>query len=103
MRECEALLSDRVQASHSGDGRPPCLSVERVDVGDDVILQLHGEFDLSGVEVFNTAVPTAPRKSVVLDLRHVSFLDSSGLREMIKLHRRAAAEGWSLLLVNPSR
>jgi anti-anti-sigma factor len=95
-------LSER--ASHAWDGGGPCLSVERTDLGDEVILSLHGEFDLSGVGAFNSAVPPpAPGRSVILDLRHLSFMDSSGLQAMLNLERRAAAEGWRLLLANPSR
>ena len=98
----EAVLSDRERASHAGDGQLPCFSVERIGLGDRVILSLRGEFDLSGVEAFNSAVPpAAPGSSVILDLRHLSFLDSSGLAAMTDLHRRAGGEGWSLLLASP--
>jgi stage II sporulation protein AA (anti-sigma F factor antagonist) len=94
----------RERASHPSDGRLPCFSVERIDLGDEVILSLRGEFDLSGVGAFNSAVPAAaPEKSVILDLRRLSFLDSSGLQAIINLHRRAGTEGWSLLLKGPQR
>ena len=50
--------------------------------GDRVILSLRGEFDLAVFEAFNSAVSqAAPGSSVILDLRHLSFLDSSGLRQ----------------------
>jgi anti-anti-sigma factor len=91
----------RERASHTSDGQLPCFSVERTDLGDDVMLSLRGEFDLSGVGAFNSAVPAAaPGRSVILDLRHLSFMDSSGLHAVINLHRRAVAEGWCLLLAN---
>ena len=92
----------RERASHVSDRQLPCFSVERMELDDRVILSLRGEFDLSGVEAFNSAVPpAAPRKSLILDLRPLSFLDSSGLAAMIDLQRRADGEGWSLLLASP--
>jgi anti-anti-sigma factor len=37
----------------------------------------------------------------VLDLRELSFMDSSGLASLIGLCRRGAGEGWSLVLAAP--
>jgi len=94
----------REQANQASDGQLPCFSVERVDCGDEVILALHGEFDLAGVSAFDSVVSQIARgSSVILDLRDVSFMDSSGLRQMITLQRRATTEGWSLFLANPQQ
>ncbi len=38
---------------------------------------------------------------LTLDLRPLSFLDSSGLRHFIVLAERAEQEGWKLALVRP--
>ena len=87
----------RERASHTNAGQSPCLSMERMDLGDEVIVVLRGEFDLSGVGMFDAALTQiAPGRSVILDLRYLSFLDSSGLEAMILLDRRARAEGWFL-------
>ena len=94
----------REQANEASDGQLPCFSLERVDCGDEVILVLHGEFDLAGVSAFDSvASQIGPVSTVILDLRDVSFMDSSGLQEMIALQRRATTEGWSLLLANPQQ
>jgi anti-sigma B factor antagonist len=38
---------------------------------------------------------------VVVDLRRVSFLDSSGLRELIDLHRQTDLHGTPLAIIRP--
>jgi stage II sporulation protein AA (anti-sigma F factor antagonist) len=94
----------REQSNRARDGQLPGFSAERVDCGDEVILALHGEFDLGGVAGFERVVSqVAPGSSVILDLRDISFMDSSGLQQLITLQRRATAEGWSLRLANPQQ
>jgi anti-anti-sigma factor len=39
---------------------------------------------------------------VVLDLREVTFLDSTGLRLLIELDREARVDGWELALIDGS-
>jgi anti-anti-sigma factor len=41
-------------------------------------------------------------RRVTIDLRPLSFMDSSGLQEFIALSDRATADGWTLELVRPS-
>ena len=66
------------------------------------MLVLHGEFDLTGVSQFDDAAAgVAPTGSLMLDLRDLSFMDSSGLGALMGLYRRAVAEGWTLLLAAP--
>lgn len=63
---------------------------------------LHGEFDLNGVEQFDhAAAGVTPTESLVLDLRDLSFMDSSGLGALMGLYRRGVAEGWSLVVAAP--
>ena len=38
---------------------------------------------------------------LILDLRELSFMDSSGLRLLIELHDRSRTEGWDLRLIAP--
>jgi anti-anti-sigma factor len=89
---------------HPGRLRQPRLSVEPLEVERETVLVLRGEFDLTGVDVFKDAVARVrPRHALVLDLRELSFLDSSGLGAMVELYRRAQAEGWSLVLAAPQQ
>lgn len=89
---------------YNGDHRKSGLSVtvDPLPGDDDPVLALHGEFDLTGVEAFECAAACAdPVVSLVLDLSDLSFMDSSGIGALVGLHRRAQAEGWSLVLAAP--
>jgi anti-anti-sigma factor len=64
----------------------------RVDVEDDgtlLVLRLHGELDLMSVPtVEETVARHGARQAVVVDLRELEFMDSSGLRMIIELRNR---------------
>ena len=78
------------------------LSIEPLELERETVLVLRGEFDLTGVRVFEDVVAgVRPRHSLVLDLRELSFLDSSGLGAFVVLYQRALSEGWSLVLSAP--
>jgi anti-sigma B factor antagonist len=68
-------------------------------------LTLAGELDIATVPRLQEAVEALlahePRELVV-DLRTLGFLDSSGLRQFIVLADRAGEEGWTLVLVRPT-
>ncbi len=82
------------------------LQVESRREGERVRLTLVGELDIATVPRLESAVEaalaTGPRQLVV-DLRSLGFLDSSGLREFIVLADRAREEGFELLLVRPAK
>ena len=82
------------------------LQVESVQDGDRAVLTLIGELDIATVPRLQNAIDAAlgvkPRQLVV-DLRRLGFLDSSGLRQVIVLADRAAEEGWELILVRPEK
>jgi anti-sigma B factor antagonist len=68
-------------------------------------LTLRGELDIATVPRLEEAVAAVLARSpslVTIDLRSLSFLDSSGLREFIVLADRAEEEGWRLSLVRPA-
>ncbi len=74
--------------------------------GDTVTLAVAGELDLE------TAPKLADRvagkladqlATLTLDLSELTFMDSSGLRTLIELDRRAAEAPWSLTLRAPKR
>jgi anti-anti-sigma factor len=94
----QAASSINSNGGHGGEG----FSVEPVQRERDSVLVLAGEFDLTGVAEFDDAAASiVPIGSLVLDLRDLSFLDSSGLRAFMGLHRRGLEEGWSLVLAAP--
>ena len=67
---------------------------------------LSGEIDLSTVgelqDRLEPALQSDPRL-LVLDLRQVTFLDSSGLRLILRLHKRQEEQGGRLVLVRGGR
>ena len=67
---------------------------------------LSGEIDLSTIEDVESGVRTAidgHEGIVALDLREVSFLDSSGLRLLLRLHKELGDEGRRLVVVQGPR
>lgn len=77
----------------------------RVDVrseGKAVVVEISGELDLaSGPELERKLeeVAQAPIELLVIDLREVEFMDSTGLSIIVKAHQRFAQAGRQLALV----
>jgi anti-sigma B factor antagonist len=68
---------------------PFACSVERYD--ETVTLELHGELDLASTERFELAAAElvdSRRGRVVIDLRGLTFIDSSGIRGMLRVQAR---------------
>ena len=63
-------------------------------------LELRGELDLMHADVLDQAVSDVrPGDTLILDLRPLVFMDSTGIRHLMTLHTRAHAEGWTLQLI----
>ena len=80
------------------------LEIERRDEGERAVLTLRGELDIATVPRLTEAVDAALAQRpgmLIVDLRPMKFLDSSGLRQIIVLSDRARQEGWQLVLVRP--
>ena len=81
------------------------LQVESRREGERVRLTLVGELDIATVPRLEDAIETAlagGARQLVVDLRSLGFLDSSGLRQFIVLADRAQEEGFELALVRPA-
>ena len=70
-----------------------------------ITLALSGELDLSTLDQLETAVDGGldGAATVVLDLRELTFLDSSGLRAMLALQAGQREKGGRLVLVRGPR
>jgi anti-sigma B factor antagonist len=71
---------------------------------DDRSLSIAGELDMATIVQLSERVDgqlEAHPDQLTLDLRELSFMDSSGLRLLIELHDRSRAEGWDLRLIAP--
>lgn len=80
------------------------LQIERGTEGARALMTLRGELDIATVPRLEEAVEATLEErpeQLVIDLRPLAFLDSSGLRELIVLADRAEREEWELLLVRP--
>jgi anti-sigma B factor antagonist len=70
---------------------------------DFTIVQPHGELDIGTVETWHAALDgIEPVGRLVLDLRGLSFIDSTGLHLLVELHQRAQRDGFQLTLIAPA-
>jgi anti-anti-sigma factor len=69
----------------------------------DALIALTGELDISGAPALDEEIDRLAGEEdvrrVVLDLRELEFMDSSGLRTVALAERRLAAAGRSLALI----
>jgi anti-sigma B factor antagonist len=77
------------------------LKVTRRRDGDAVIVTPEGEIDLATTAMVRAELAAArgEARRVVLDLRGVGFMDSSGLRLLVEAQHAAEQDGSSLTLV----
>jgi anti-anti-sigma factor len=69
---------------------------------DGVRIALAGELDVSGATTFYEALSRAEQSGaalIVLDLRELRFMDSTGLRLIVAAHRRAIEDARRLVIV----
>jgi len=70
--------------------------------GDRVRVSLHGELDIAAARRLDEELEQIEREStahIVLDLRELTFLDSTGLRSLIGADARAREQGRRVTLV----
>src|SRR5688572_14514578 len=83
--------------------RPQPFGVEVQRRNDVAIVRPRGELDLATVETLRAALDAIESAGrLVLDLRGLSFIDSTGLRLLVALHERAQRDGFQLALVAPA-
>ena len=78
------------------------LSLETREEGDAVRIAVAGELDLSSALTFDEEVRRAEERlprTLVLDLRRLRFLDSTGLRLIMSAQARARTRGRRLAIV----
>ena len=90
----------RVAAISRSSGQPFDIRVTTDHA--DAVVALTGELDVVSADVLERevrALRLAGFHRVVVDLRHVEFLDSTALQVLLRLHDRAQREGHELILV----
>jgi len=81
---------------------PAGLEIERIDDTRCARLVLRGELDLYSAPALDDAVVTLEGEKwpvLFLDLRELEFIDSAGLRLVMRTHARARQDGRRLVLV----
>jgi anti-anti-sigma factor len=89
----------------SGDPPSPLAIDTELQGQDSARLTAVGELDIATVPQLESVVGSLlarGARDIAIDLSQVSFIDSSALRMFIVLHGRAAREGWSVSIVDPS-
>ena len=77
------------------------VTIRRNEKGDEAVVSVAGEIDLTTADQFDDVVRAELRHSaVLLDLREVTFMDSSGLRALDTLIRHSQ-EGGGELRIDP--
>jgi anti-sigma B factor antagonist len=79
------------------------MEVERIEEGGRLRLALRGELDLYAAPQFDDALVEAEGESwplLVLDLSGLEFMDSAGLRLIVRTHARAEQAGRRMVVVN---
>jgi anti-sigma B factor antagonist len=78
------------------------LSLETREEQDTVRIAVAGELDLSSALTFDDEVRRAEERkptTLILDLRRLRFMDSTGLRLIMSANSRAIKRGWQLSIV----
>lgn len=91
-------------AGRHGDDEDPPFGVRQHEAGGATVLALEGDLDLTSAAEAGEALERVQSggATVVLDLRGLRFIDSSGLRVVLEAQRRAKSAGnGSRLLVAP--
>ena len=80
----------------------PLAVASRDDVDGTHIIDVTGELDVAtGPQLAAVLDECDDRTTVVVDLAHVTFLDSSGLAVLIKAHKQAVKREASFTVQNP--
>jgi anti-anti-sigma factor len=82
----------------------PWLTVSVEPLENALLVRAHGELDIGTVELLETRVDASLDSSsaVLLDLNGVRFIDSCGLRLLVRSSLRAGQLGRSFFIVRPS-
>jgi len=78
------------------------FSVETDSLGEGTVVSLSGDLDLSTAKRAEQAIEDAEKASpplLVIDLRGLSFMDSTGLRVVVSADKRAARGNRRLVIV----
>ena len=82
------------------------LYLSTTSQGSCAVVRVEGEIDLESAGELSEAAVAAIQEigpSLVLDLSGVTFMDSTGLKVLLAVHKRAELAGGRLVLAGPTR
>ena len=85
---------------HAGD-EAPAFEITQSPSGDSVVVELQGELDIAGAPELERQLSSLTETGVnriVIDLRSLDFMDSTGLSVLIRLRRAAESAGCRVAL-----
>jgi anti-sigma B factor antagonist len=87
----------------ANDATPGLTVVEQAAPGGALVLALTGYVDLSTAQLLGDAIDKALTitQDITIDLSGLTFLDSTGLRELVIGYRRARAAGIGYRITGP--
>jgi anti-anti-sigma factor len=98
-------MSDDGTPSEGDDSHDHDLHIRAEQDRTGITIILEGDFDLTGADrfwgVFNEALAASPR-SIILNTRGLTFIDSSGLRALLQVRAAAAQAGVGFRVRDPS-
>lgn len=77
--------------------------VETDEDGDTFVVRLFGELDLAAFERVESALASSTRPDVRIDMRGLTFIDSSGIRAVLAADARSKEQGGRLTIVPGER
>jgi anti-anti-sigma factor len=83
----------------------PAFDVDVQGIDDATAIVVRGDMDVASIEPLDAALEQAlagAPPAVTVDLRGVGFVDSSGLRFLLRANARSRNEGWKLEIYRPA-
>jgi anti-sigma B factor antagonist len=91
--------SDPTRIDSLGIRPPAAFEIQASALGEGVsLLLLRGELDLASAAGLRSRVEAAAASGLIIDLREVTFIDSSALRELLNAREELARHGSRLVL-----
>jgi anti-sigma B factor antagonist len=79
----------------------PTFSFSVIDVGDVHVVSFRGDLDIGTANGLADWLVEVSGSTVVIDLDHLTFMDSSGIATLIEANNRISKNGHTLVLTRP--
>jgi anti-sigma B factor antagonist len=81
--------------------KPPVFTIDTRDADGGVVLALTGELDLAGAPELASALTDVKQagRPLVVDLRELEFIDSSGLGVLVRFNNAAVTDGFEYSVI----